>query len=97
VRDTQNADLPWKPPRRVYVAFAPADNPNAVAAVVEHGGGDQRRSSTRDVMLQAFVEGHPPLGSVFHPSERGQIAEQQRRLNDLICIIRSPGRETDEA
>jgi penicillin-binding protein 2 len=46
-------------------------------------------------MLQALYEGTPPL-SAYPSASRGQIAEQQRRLNDLIRDIQ-PGRTPDEA
>lgn len=96
---TRNADLPWnRRDHALYVAFAPADNPKyAVAVVVEHGGGGSTAAApiARDVMLQALYEGTPPL-SAYPSASRGQIAEQQRRLNDLIRDIQ-PGRETDEA
>ncbi|MGJ8610874.1 MAG: penicillin-binding protein 2 [Octadecabacter sp.] len=96
---TSNSDLPWnRRDHALYVAFAPADNPKyAVAVVVEHGGGGSTAAApiARDVMLQALYGGTPPL-SAYPSASRGQIAEQQRRLNDLLREIQ-PGRETDEA
>lgn len=96
---TSNSDLPWnRRDHALYVAFAPADNPKyAVAVVVEHGGGGSTAAApiARDVMLQALYGGTPPL-SAYPPASRGQIAEQQRRLNDLLRDIK-PGRGTDEA
>jgi penicillin-binding protein 2 len=96
---TRNADLPWnRRDHALYVAFAPADNPKyAIAIVVEHGGGGSTTAApiARDIMLQALYEGTPPL-SAYPSAARGQIAEQQRRLNALIRDIK-PGRDTDEA
>jgi penicillin-binding protein 2 len=96
---TRNEDLPWnRRDHALFVAFAPADNPKyAVAVVVEHGGGGSTAAApiARDVMLQALYEGTPPL-SAYPSASRGQIADQQRRLNDLIRDIQ-PGRNTDEA
>lgn len=96
---TRNADLPWnRRDHALYVAFAPADNPKyAVAVVVEHGGGGSTAAApiARDVMLQALYEGTPPL-SAYPSASRGQIADQQRRLEALIRDIQ-PGRGTDEA
>jgi penicillin-binding protein 2 len=96
---TRNEDLPWnRRDHALFVAFAPADNPKyAIAVVVEHGGGGSTAAApiARDVMLQALYEGTPPL-SAYPSASRGQIADQQRRLNDLIRDIQ-PGRNADEA
>lgn len=96
---TSNAELPWnRRDHALFVAFAPADNPKyAVAVVVEHGGGGSTAAApiARDVMLQALYEGTPPL-SAYPAAARGQIADQQRRLNALIRVIQ-PGHDTDEA
>ncbi|MCF2870909.1 penicillin-binding protein 2 [Octadecabacter sp. G9-8] len=95
---TRNADLPWnRRDHALFVSFAPADNPKyAVAVVVEHGGGGSTAAApiARDVMLQALYEGTPPL-SAYPSASRGQIAEQQRRLADLIRDIQ-PGRGTQD-
>ena len=95
---TRNADLPWnRRDHALYVAFAPADNPKyAVAVVVEHGGGGSTAAApiARDVMLQALHEGTPPL-SAYPSAVRGQIADQQRRLQSLMRDIQ-PGRTTEE-
>ena len=100
-RDTgvpRHADLPWnRRDHALYVSFAPADNPKyAVAIVVEHGGGGSTAAApiARDVMLQALYGGTPPL-SAYPSASRGQIAEQQRRLADLIRDIK-PGRGTQD-
>jgi penicillin-binding protein 2 len=91
---TRNADLPWnRRDHALYVAFAPADNPKyAVAVVVEHGGGGSTAAApiARDVMLQALYDGTPPLAA-YPSAVRGQIADQQRRLSNLIRDIQ-PGR-----
>ncbi len=96
---TSNADLPWnRRDHALFVGFAPADNPKyAVAVVVEHGGGGSTAAApiARDVMLQALYEGTPPL-SAYPSAVRGQIADQQRRLSDMIRDIR-PGRGNDQA
>jgi penicillin-binding protein 2 len=96
---TRNEDLPWsRRDHALFVAFAPADNPKyAVAVVIEHGGGGSTAAApiARDVMLQALYDGTPPL-SAYPLASHGQIAEQQRRLKDLIRDIQ-PGRTTDEA
>ena len=96
---TRNADLPWnRRDHALYVSFAPADNPKyAVAVVVEHGGGGSTAAApiARDVMLQALYEGTPPL-SAYPSASRGAIAEQQRRLADMIRDIQ-PGRGTSDA
>jgi penicillin-binding protein 2 len=96
---TRNEDLPWsRRDHALFVAFAPADNPKyAVAVVVEHGGGGSTAAApiARDVMLQALYDGTPPL-SAYPSASHGQIAEQQRRLKDLIRDIQ-PGHTTDEA
>lgn len=95
---TRNADLPWnRRDHALYVSFAPADNPKyAVAVVVEHGGGGSTAAApiARDVMLQALYEGTPPL-SAYPSASRGEIAEQQRRLADMIRDIQ-PGRGTQD-
>jgi penicillin-binding protein 2 len=95
---TRNADLPWnRRDHALCVSFAPADNPKyAVAIVVEHGGGGSTAAApiARDVMLQALYGGTPPL-SAYPSASRGQIAEQQRRLADLIRDIK-PGRGTQD-
>lgn len=96
---TSNADLPWnRRDHALFVAFAPADNPKyAVAVVVEHGGGGSTAAApiARDVLLQALYEGTPPL-SAYPSALRGQIAEQQRRLNAMIRDIQ-PGRDSTDA
>lgn len=96
---SSNADLPWnRRDHALFVAFAPADDPKyAVAVVVEHGGGGSTAAApiARDVMLQALYDGTPPLAA-YPSSARGQIAEQQRRLEALIRDIQ-PGRGLDEA
>jgi len=96
---TRNEDLPWsRRDHALFVAFAPADNPKyAVAVVVEHGGGGSTAAApiARDVMLQALYDGTPPL-SAYPSASHGQIAEQQRRLKDLIRDIQ-PGSTTDKA
>jgi penicillin-binding protein 2 len=96
---TSNADLPWnRRDHALYVSFAPADNPKyAVAVVVENGGGGSTAAApiARDVMLQALYEGTPPL-SAYPSAVRGEIAEQQRRLNVLLRDIQ-PGRTTSDA
>lgn len=96
---TRNEDLPWnRRDHALYVSFAPADNPKyAVAVVVEHGGGGSTAAApiARDVMLQALYEGTPPL-SAYPSAVRGQIADQQRRLADMIRDIK-PGRGTTDA
>ncbi len=96
---TRNSDLPWEArDHALFVAFAPADNPKyAVAVIVEHGGGGSTAAApiARDVMLQALYEGTPPLDA-YPSASRGQIAEQQRRLNALLRDI-EPGRDTEDA
>ncbi len=96
---SSNSDLPWnRRDHALYVAFAPADNPKyAVAVVVEHGGGGSTAAApiARDVMLQALYKGTPPL-EAYPSASRGQIAEQQQRLESLLRNIQ-PGRSTDEA
>jgi len=96
---TSNADLPWnRRDHALYVAYAPADNPKyAIAVVVEHGGGGSTSAApiARDVILEALYQGTPPL-EAYPSSARGQIAEQQRRLDTMIRDIQ-PGRRTTEA
>ncbi|MCF2905019.1 penicillin-binding protein 2 [Octadecabacter sp. CECT 8868] len=95
---TRNADLPWEArDHALYVAFAPAENPKyAVAVVVEHGGGGSTAAApiARDILLQALYDGTPPL-SAYPSAVRGQVAEQQRRLDSMIRDIQ-PGRDTEE-
>ncbi|MBU2994435.1 penicillin-binding protein 2 [Octadecabacter sp. 1_MG-2023] len=95
---TRNADLPWEArDHALYVAFAPAENPKyAVAVVVEHGGGGSTAAApiARDVLLQALYDGTPPL-SAYPSAVRGQIADQQRRLESMIRDIQ-PGRDTED-
>lgn len=84
---TRNADLPWE--RRdhaLFVSFAPVENPRfAVAVIVEHGGGGSTAAApiARDVMLQALYDGEPPL-SAYPSSDRGRIAEQQRKIRERV-------------
>lgn len=96
---TSNDDLPWnRRDHALFVGFAPADNPRyAVAVVVEHGGGGSAVAApiARDVMLQALYEGTPPL-SAYPSAVRGQIADQQRRISDLLRDIK-PGRSSERA
>ena len=95
---TRNADLPWnRRDHALYVAFAPADNPKfAVAIVVEHGGGGSTTAApiARDILLQAQFDGTPPL-SAYPAAVRSQVAEQQRRINEMLRDIQ-PGRTTEE-
>lgn len=96
---TSNNDLPWnRRDHALFVGFAPADNPKyAVAVVVEHGGGGSTAAApiARDVMLQALYEGTPPL-SAYPAAVRGRIADQQRRISDLLRDIK-PGRSSERA
>ncbi len=84
---TRNEDLPWE--RRdhaLYVSFAPVENPRfAVAVIVEHGGGGSTAAAplARDIMLQALYDGEPPL-SAYPASDRGRIAEQQRKIRERV-------------
>ena len=79
----RNEDLPWE--RRdhaLFVSFAPYDNPKyAVVVVVEHGGAGSRAAApvARDIMLQAFYNGTPPL-EAYPAGDRERIKEQQKRL-----------------
>ena len=84
---TRNEDLPWE--RRdhaLFVSFAPVENPRfAVAVIVEHGGGGSTAAApiARDIMLQALYDGEPPLDA-YPSSDRGRIAEQQRKIRDRV-------------
>lgn len=87
---TSNADLPWE--RRdhaLFVNFAPVDNPKfAVAVIVEHGGGGSTAAApiARDITLQALYDGTPPLDA-YPSADRGRIAEQQRKIEELIATV----------
>lgn len=84
---TANKDLPWE--RRdhaLWVNYAPFDNPRfAVSVVVEHGGGGSATAAPigRDITLQALYDGPPPLDA-YPANLREGIAEQQRRIQNLI-------------
>ncbi|SEV91737.1 penicillin-binding protein 2 [Cognatiyoonia koreensis] len=87
---TSNADLPWE--RRdhaLFVDFAPSENPKfAVAVIVEHGGGGSTAAApiARDITLQALYDGTPPL-EAYPSADRGRIAEQQSRIEELIATV----------
>ena len=87
---TSNADLPWE--RRdhaLFVNYAPVDNPKfAVAVIVEHGGGGSTAAApiARDITLQALYDGTPPLDA-YPSADRGRIAEQQRKIEELIATV----------
>lgn len=87
---TSNEDLPWE--RRdhaLFVNYAPLVNPRfAVAVVVEHGGGGSAAAAPigRDVTLQALYDGPPPL-EAYPTADRDQIAEQQKRIADMMAAI----------
>jgi penicillin-binding protein 2 len=84
---TANKDLPWE--RRdhaLWVNYAPFDNPRyAVSVVVEHGGGGSATAAPigRDITLQALYDGPPPL-EAYPANLRDAIAEQQRRIQELV-------------
>ncbi len=84
---TANKDLPWE--RRdhaLWVNYAPFDNPRyAVSVVVEHGGGGSATAAPigRDITLQALYDGPPPLDA-YPANLREGIAEQQRRIQNLV-------------
>jgi penicillin-binding protein 2 len=84
---TRNEDLPWE--RRdhaLFVAYAPTDNPRyAVSVVVEHGGGGSAVAApiARDIMLQSYFEGTPPLDA-YPSSQRGTIRSRQREIDEML-------------
>ena len=83
----RNEDLPWE--RRdhaLFVCYAPHDNPRyAVTVVVEHGGGGSTAAApiARDVMLQAFYQGKPPL-EAYPANQRGTIQTRQRDIEEML-------------
>ena len=83
----RNEDLPWE--RRdhaLFVCYAPHDNPRyAVTIVVEHGGGGSTAAApiARDVMLQAFYKGKPPL-EAYPENQRGTIQTRQRDIEEML-------------
>ncbi|MCK0141908.1 penicillin-binding protein 2 [Aliiroseovarius sp. F20344] len=84
---TRNEDLPWE--RRdhaLFVCYAPHDNPRyAVSVVVEHGGGGSKAAApiARDIMLQTYFEGQPPL-EAYPSSQRGTIRSRQRDIEEML-------------
>ncbi|MBE0454361.1 penicillin-binding protein 2 [Roseovarius autotrophicus] len=71
----------------LFVSFAPHDAPRyAIAVVVEHGGGGSTAAApiARDITLQAFYRGDPPL-EAYPEADRPRIRAQQEELRRLIA------------
>ncbi|MDE0590500.1 penicillin-binding protein 2 [Halocynthiibacter sp. C4] len=86
-RVVNNANAPWEErDHALFTAFGPYENPSiAVAVVVEHGGGGSSAAApvVRDIALQAFYGGNPPL-SAYPAKDRARISAQQEEYEAHI-------------
>jgi penicillin-binding protein 2 len=85
----RNEDVPWRQrDHALFVGHIPHDKPRyCCSVVVEHGGGGSQTAApiARDILLQAYYEGTPPLAA-YPRSQRGRIRTQQNKLK-----LRDPG------
>lgn len=90
---TKNEDLPWhRRDHALFVCFAPVDAPKyAIAVVVEHGGGGSTAAApiARDIMLQAFHDGPPPL-SAYPSRDRARARATQTSTAALMSQWAAP-------
>ncbi|MEL7115455.1 MAG: penicillin-binding protein 2, partial [Pseudomonadota bacterium] len=79
----RNEDVPWEErDHALFVGYIPYEQPRYVCSVVvEHGGGGAQTAApiARDILLQAFYGGTPPL-EAYPRSQRGRIRTQQEKL-----------------